>query len=485
MGDLDIHIRNYKRRLAYLEARPWRPGKGGQERALTRRITALEEAQRDITNTSVTKRGSANPVADKNNYRTYSSQVEGAYRMYDGLSDYGGEVVSSVVDIRCAFIAGEGVSFYSKNKAKTEFVRAFLKRNKLNGSRLLSAVQMGELEGRALFVMAPAKGGEKVKGQVDARLLSWYATKYEVKRDARDYEALTSIKYRPDADKEAVDVPVDRSVYVKLGGCSHNSEDTPTKIGKVLTQCENASRAAYDLRKNTHLFGRVFPYWNTNDPAGATFINNALKDKSLEIGDGYAGPAKLGFIEPSGGAADAVIKDLLLAMRFIASMTGVPIHWLAWPELMSNRATAENLLEVVNAATKRERLVWQECLSELLEKAMMVAVNAGADAAIMKDDFDLRLPLISMASLQQLVDVWLPLWQDKLVSTFTLRNMIPGVDPEDEEEQVEAEKEEAAKDSPFANATGDAARAAAATARQGAAGQGGVPGQEGGAYGVT
>lgn len=460
----------YKRQLEYLQGQDWgrRIGNRSTIRRLRVKIKAIQEAQRDVTNTAVLGRVGVGNVIKKNAYPTYADQVDACYRMYDGLTDYGGEILSSVADIRIAFIAGEGISFYSKNKAKTKFVKAFLKRNKLNGSKLLAAVRMGELEGKVLFVLAE-NSGEKAteekgdgngktsgKGNIDARLFSWHTNKYTVERDKQDYEKITKIAYKPDgADKEK-EIDVSKSLYVKLGGCDYKGDSTPTKLGKVLTQCENASRAAYDLRVNTHLFGRIFPYWETTDGLGAKQIIDGLADKSFELGDGYAGTAKMSLLEPGGQAADAVIKDMLNALRFVAAMTGVPIHWLAWPELMSNRATAENMLEVVSAATKNERLIWQEALSDMLEKVMRMAVDAGfADSDILEGEFDLRLPLISLAALQQLVDVWLPMREGKAISMFTLRNMIPGIDPIEEERMVDEEEEKAAEKSPMNNVTGE------------------------------
>ncbi len=432
---------------------PARIATRGARQKLMGKIQAIQEAQRDILNTAVTGRVSAGAVVDKNNYTNYEKQVDVSYKMYDGLTEYGSEVLSAVVDIRVAFIAGEGVSFYSKNKAKTDAVNVFLKLNNLSGSRLLAAVLMGELEGKSLFVLANNDEEESV----DARLFSWYANKYKVERDKKDYEKVLKIKYTPDNQQsKEQEIDIEKSVYVKLGGCDYKSDKTPTKIGKVLTQCENASRAAYDLRKNTHLFGRIFPYWETADGAAAKVINDALTARSFEIGDSYAGTAKMSLLEPGGQSADAIIKDMLNSLRFVAAMTGVPIHWLAWPELMSNRATAENMLEVVSANTKKERLIWEESLRAMVDKMLQMIVDAGyADEGVLEGDYDLRLPLISLASMQQLIDVWMPLYQEKLVSKFTMRNMMPGIDPEKEAEQIDEEKKDAAEDSPMQNTAAD------------------------------
>lgn len=443
-------LAQYGRQLRFLEKHPLR--NRGIIRKLRSRVQAIQETQRDVTSTYIAGRIGLTSVVDKNNYTNYEAQVEGAYKMYDGLADFGSEVLPAVADIRVAFIAGEGVSLYSENQRKAAFLEKFLKNNNLNGSKLMAAALMGELEGKALFVLATNKD----KKNVDARLFSWYLSKYVVERDKADYEKILSITYQPDGESQPQKIDVEKSVYVKLGGSNYKDDKATTKLGKCLTQCENASRAAFDLRKNTHVFGKIMPYWETANGQDAKTINDGLAAKSFEIGDGYAGPAKMSLLEPSGTAADAVIKDMLNNLRYVAAMTGVPIHWLAWPELMSNRATAENMLEVVSASTKKERLIWEEKLTAMMEKVCTMAVDAGfEDRAILEDDITVKLPLISLASLQQLIDVWTPIYQERLISKFTFRNMLPGVDPLKEDELVAKEKKEAAEDSPFNNETAE------------------------------
>jgi hypothetical protein len=288
---------------------------------------------------------------------------------------------------------------------------------------------------------------------IKVRLFSWYANRYIVTRNSDDYEKIEKITYRKSQSAtEETSIDLANSVYIKIGGCNYRNDEAPTRIGKILTQCENASRATYDLRKNTHIFGKIMPRWETQNAADAKVINAAVNSKSFEIGDGYAGPAKFSLAEPTGEAAEAIIKDLLCSLRYISSMTGVPIHWLAWPELMSNRATAENFLETVSAATKKERLIWQEGITGLLNKVMHIAVDSGiAEREILDGDLAIKLPLISIAALQQMADVWIPIYQEGLISKFTMQNMLPGIDPQKENELIAEEREENAKNSPFAN----------------------------------
>lgn len=426
--------------------------------AMRSHIQALEEGDRDVTNTSITRRTTVGAQPDKNNYTNYAKQVEAAYKMYDAQTDYGAELLGTVADSRVAFIAGEGISYTCKDKKKSAFIADLLEDNGLDGATLLDAVLMGELEGRALLSLSVEKEGDEAK--VKVRLFSWYKNKYTVKRSTDDYTKIESIKYRPSKAGGEVDISLENSIYVRLAGADYTRDETPSKICKVLTQIENASRATYDLRKNSHIFAKIFPYWKTSDPAAAKSIMKELDSRSYEIGDGYAGPAEMSLIEPAGRACDSLIKDHLASLRYVSSTTGIPIHWMSWPELMSNRATAENMLEEVSAATKRERLLWQSALRRLIDRACELGADAGLEVGKLDAEVDVRLPLISLAALKQVIEVWEPLVKDSYISRFTFMNMLPGIDPEEEQKRIDEEKEERAEESPLQNAAAQAALAA-------------------------
>lgn len=417
-----------------------------------RKIQAISEGTRDVLTTGITSSRGVSEVVDKNNFRTYESKVKGCYDFYDNVVDYGGEIFGSVADFRCSFIAGEGISFISPNKAKTEFIRKFLDENKLSGSRLMLAVRMGEFEGKILWVLAPNTEKDKT---VKARLFSWFANRYNVVKDDADYDLVKKITYRKTNEAEEEEIKKDAFVYLQLGGTRLFSNDTPTKLGKILTQCENVSRAMYDLRNDTHLFQRIFPVFKTATAQEGQAITRELNAMSWDIGSGYAGTADVKLIEPTGAAADSILKEVTANMRFISSMSGVPIHWLAYPDLMSNRATAENLLEVVNASTRTERLLLEEGIKELIDKACIMATNNGYDPKILEGDCTVKIPLISLAALQQLIDVWSPLYDAGHISQFTFRNMLPGIDPDKEQKLIDKEKKDEIKNSSMRNKTLD------------------------------
>lgn len=421
------------------------------------KLQAYEEGTRTALTTDATNRGTSTNVVNKNNYKTYAKKVRTAVEMYDALIDYGGEICKGVVDTRVSFIAGEGLSVTSSKKAGQAFIDNFLKLNKLNGSRLLDMVLSGELEGRSLAVLDVAKHPIiKEEAYIRCRNYSWYKYDYTAHADPQDTNTAKYVTYREGKGKagKPKTITMNTAVYTRLGGRQRDINEAYNRVHNILTDMENFSRAKYDLRNNTHLFGKYSPYFKTADLASAKAIKNDLEAGEWGPGTAYAGTGDFSIVEPAGTAADAIIKDMLQALKCVSLTMGIPVHFLAYPELMSNRATADNLMELVNASTRKDRLIWEEAFEEIIIKAMTLAVNEGlADNKILGGDIQVKLPMISIALLKQIIEIWHPLLGEEVISMFTFMNMLPGINPSAELKQIEKEKEEKGRNSPLQNKT--------------------------------
>ena len=284
-------------------------------------IKALEEGERDLLTTDVTRSLVSSEVVNKNNYKIYSTKVKGAYEMYNSNSDYGGELCKGVVETRIAFIAGEGVSVVAKKPKTQEFIDNFMKVNKLHGSNLMEMITIGELEGKNLLVLekgsakVTTKAGRETKEIVRVKSLKWQDVKYNIEGDKDNYIKAT---YKPENAKQETIYKSDRFVYVHLGGTDLDVNIANSRLHNILTDIENYSRAKYDLRENTHLFGKYSPYFKTQTGAEAKAINNELEANPWEPGTSYAGSAEFRIVEPTGSAADSIIKDMLNALKMVS-----------------------------------------------------------------------------------------------------------------------------------------------------------------------
>lgn len=405
--------------------------------------STVAEGGRDVLTPSITTSSTPGEVIDKNNYKTYSGQVKACYEMYNARSDYGVELLGSLIETRIAFIGGEGISINAKKKTTQNYIDKFLKLNRLQGSLLMDMIRTGELEGKDLTVLSKAQ--KKILNEeinyIRVQNIQWWTNNYSVELDPNDESKISKIKFKPKAkDQVEKTVSDDKSVFIKLGGTDDRINETPGKIHRIMTDVENFSRAKYDLRKNHHLFAKIMPNWKTQTNEEAKAINKDVNSGDWQIGIGYAGTADFKLTDVPKGALEAITGEMLLSAKIISTNTGIPIHWLAWPELMSNRATAENLLEVINSATRRERLIWEEKLKELINKSMIMAIDAGIEDNNIIGEYHLELPLISLANLKAIQETWLPLQQLDVISMGTLRSKIPAINPSEEKKLIDAEK---------------------------------------------
>ncbi len=415
-----------------------------------KKIQALIEGNHsntDILSTGATGTTSISSEASqkKSMYKTYQAITQMIHDMFNAKKDFGGEFIKSILRTRVAFIAGGGITVISKNGKTSKWITDFFEHNKMKeGSNLFKNVLRTEMDGKVLLVIKP----DKKKEMIDIRSFSHIKSPYIVTMEEKDNQIIKEVTYKSentDLVGEQV-AKTERLVYIMTGGDPDDINEPVPTIGNCLTDIENASRIKYDLRYNNHLFGRLTPSFQTNDMVEAKALNNLLIATNWKIGRTYVGTALLNLVGPPSEAAEALIKELIMACRILSINTGIPIHWLSYPELMSNRSTSENMMEVINSATIMEREVWEEGLTELVKKAMNYAVElgfSGAKEAIKGiDDFEIRLPLISEAKIKEIQETWIPLADGGYITQDSVRNKIPGINPLFEKNMLEQEKKD-------------------------------------------
>ena len=174
---------------------------------------------------------------DKNNYKTYASQIQAIYKMYYNESNYGGEILRGIIDTRTAILCGEGLNAVifdspefleqqkqreEKKKAETkempiqsleekpkeniiempseepqteqeieeeeivdekkeavkEFINNFVKWNKLEGEGLIEIGECAEMEGKVLLVLNPGMlNGKKI---IKIDVFDFYSNSYNI-----------------------------------------------------------------------------------------------------------------------------------------------------------------------------------------------------------------------------------------------------------------------------------------------------------------
>lgn len=404
---------------------------------IIRKIQAMAKTlEGDITDLELTSMLTGLPVSGvdgvQNKYRTYSAQVTETYRKYNGKAEFGSQQIRSVADLRTAFIGGEGVSVSSENENTSEWINNFLKSNKMDGSLFMYAVLGSELSGKSVLYL----DGENILGYPKVGRLSFrpsapYKPAY---RNQNDPESIYDILVKGGEGEDFVSFKKKYFVFIKTGGDDTCSDDTTTKIGIILTDAENYDKASKDMRRLNHITARITPTFKTGSLKETNELLVTLGGeggtKKWKMGEAYAGTAEFDYKTPSTGAHDNLSREASLAVKTIASTTGVPVHWIGWVDLMSNRSTAESLYDTLGNATSIERTTWEEAMYELIIKAQEDYINrGGTEITAVDKDFTVRIPVIDFTRFLQTVSALSTAYNDNVISRGDYQNLIPGINP--------------------------------------------------------
>lgn len=376
-----------------------------------------------------------------NAYNTYESQVGETYRKYNSFASFGCQQARAVVDLRVAFICGEGISVSVKDENTSKWIEDFLEKNKLDGTNFINAVKGSEMAGQSLFLLKPT---------------TWQGDELYIKSLRIPYQITTP--YRPVysdplAKDEVMSIMIKREgmwvnagfnnfVYVRTGGDDANSEGPVTKVGVILTDLENYDRAIKDMRRNNHIFARITPNFQTKTSQETGSTVKWLTEKKWKLGEAVVGTAEFEYKTPKGGAHENLETELAATIKTISGVTGIPVHWLGYVDLMSNRATAESLYELIKNKTIIERSEWESSLRTLIIMAQELYINnGGRELSKLDRDFQVRLPLIDFGNFLELVRGLSLAYNDEAISIDDYRNNLPGIDPTKTERAVEIEKE--------------------------------------------
>lgn len=371
-----------------------------------------------------------------NQYTSYESQQQKIYTGYQSRADFGTSYIADVIDKRTNLIVSEGLSITANKDKTSKFIDNFIDFNKLDGSQLIEMVRISEMEGRILTLLYSVKDKDNVK--IKIKNIRFRKSKYKLNTNPKDDDEIISVTLKNSLGEEQI-YKEDKFTYL------HNAislQDDPNPcIAAILTNCEYADRALYDLRHSNHLFGFPTPNIETSDSIQQKQIQNMINNTNWKIGEALIG-ARLTFPQPP-NSSELLKSEIALHLKVISSRTGIPVHWLGWTDLMSNRATALELRDFISICIKDEKIRIREVIRELIIKAMIEAVDNGVEGAVYDEDFEVDIPDVSIETVKALSETWLPLYDSKLISKFDMQNKISGINPLKTNKQIEKENKEA------------------------------------------
>jgi hypothetical protein len=372
-----------------------------------------------------------------NSFTTYDTQVRETYKKYNGRADFGNQQTRAIIDLRTAFIAGEGISISAENDATAKWVDDFF------GERFLNAVKGSEMAGQSLMVLSP-----KVDDNDDV-YVKVTRIPYMLERPFRATYVDPFIK----DELEGIEIKekglwkkatINNFIYIRTGGDDADTRGPTTRVGILLTDIENYDRALRDMRRNNHVLARITPVFETKTEGEAKSIRAKINEQRWRIGQAFMGTAKFSYVTPEGGAHENLQTEMVSTIKNISSVSGVPVHWLGYTDLMSNRSTAENLYEMIKHATLSERVAWERAAYETIVKAQEIYIDSGGtELPALDNTFQVKLPLIDFSKFKERVEALSKAFTDDAISMADYRNMLPGIDPLKTQRAVEAESEEA------------------------------------------
>jgi len=394
-----------------------------------------------------------------NLYSTYQSAITEINRKYNGTADWGVLQTGSIIDLRAAFIVGDGIIISEKKpgeelSAELEWVEEFFRYNDLDKEVVQEFAKEAEIEGKIALKLAIEEDKEKdeeveeknKKWKVSVRFISWLDKKYKVETNPQDYLDYQKLTWPKTGTHEAETLDAKEFVYKKFGGRIMNPNEAAPKIMKCLTQVENLDKAGRDWREINNIFaGPILAAECENDDDVKSTME-ALSDKNWKIKKVFVATSKLYYAQFDVKGVESIENEIVSLVKLISGTTGIPVHFLGFVDLMSNRSTAEDLINMINAATTKERQTWIGAYEEVIKKAMVMWNNA-AEPGMSKekqldpDKIKVDIPIITKVHYDRLEKIFLPACVAGKISDEAFLTMIPGFDVKAEMERKEANEE--------------------------------------------
>ena len=384
-----------------------------------------------------------------NEYNSYELAIPAIVSKYNATADWGVIQTGNIIDIRAAFIIGQGINIVDKTtgdetaEREIAWTEQFLEYNGLDEVTAIQFATEAEIEGKFLGRIALDDVDEAIdeNGKMaSVRFISWAKRHYKVKTDDEDYTKYESVTYRGRTTgkfqwKKATLKPPD-FVYIKFGGRIDEPNEAQPKIMKCLTQVEYLDKALRDLREINRLFAAPTPYFKcaTKEEADSV-MDEIAKNPNFRIKKMLASTAEFMFVSPDVSGIDNLINEIVTLIKIISGTTGVPIHFLGLLDLLKNRATGENTRELMIAGTTKERAAWQGGFYEMIKKGMDKYNKEVQKTLLDPRKIGVELPVHTQEQWDHLEKVLIPASQFGIISKEFVRDQIPGIDSKLEEKR--------------------------------------------------
>jgi hypothetical protein len=390
-----------------------------------------------------------------NIYNSYPTAVNAINEKYNAIDEWGVVLTGNIIDVRSAFTVPAGLEVIPTTKdediqPELDFANEFLDFNGLDDEIPFEFAKEAEIEGKLCvqsfwepdFIWNDSKRKAQT-GMVKIRFLPWTTTHYNV-ITTTDYMDFEKITYKIEGQAKPVVIEKPDFTYRRFGGRIDRPNEPAMKIWKCLTQIDFLDMALRDWREIDRLFASPTPYFKTNTELEAKRLMAELDKMNWKIKKLLAGTAEFKFVGPDISGIQNLLNEITTLAKIISGTTGVPVHFLGLPDLLSNRATANNLMELVWASTVKERETWNSAYTEILRKAIdKWNENLDGKTQLRNDVLRVEIQEVSSEQWVHLEKVFIPLLLAGKVSLEYVLSQIPNLDSQEElDRQENMENEE-------------------------------------------
>ena len=285
-----------------------------------------------------------------NEYPTYSSAVAAIVEKYNGTADWGVLQVGNIIDLRAAFIIGEGIKVVKKKgveggEEELKWANEFLEYNDLDEEVPQSYAVEAEIEGKIALKLAPVeikvknKEGKEVDDfQVSVRYISWTDKDYKITAAPQDYLDYQELTWQPKNKSEPEVLKAKNFVYKKFGGRISDPNDAAPKIMKCLTQVDDLSKALRDWREIDRIFAGPILGVECATKDDVRTSREALADKNWKLKKLFISTAKLYYAQFDIKGVESVENEITTLAKMVSGTTGVPVHFLGFTDISGRKS---------------------------------------------------------------------------------------------------------------------------------------------------
>ena len=367
-------------------------------------------------------------------------------KKYKGEADWGNQLVGVITDFNASMQWGQGIRTMAmgdqvrqKGEKPPEQIvwEEFLDFNDLDAEGGLDLGVWGELDGQVLWFWDV----DQKEKQVRVWTVPLLETRYQIEYDSRPWEPARAILYPEDPDKKEV-LENDKFIFVKLRGIPNGTYGVPT-CARVIEEIEDLHKAQRDLRHINHLFASPTPVLTAEDDQARVRLETDLSGINWKIGKILilVGKDRFEFVSIPPDTPKPLIDEITVKVKFVSASTGIPVHFLGFPDLMSNRAVAMEDFQpaMIHAGKAQKRFVggFEDLRSRILHVyGQLHGRNYDPNA------IDCVFPSPQKGVVKELVEAWLPVRLSKQISHKTFLIRIGVEDPDDEIKAVVEEMEQ-------------------------------------------